>query len=991
MFPARVRAVLGPTNTGKTHLAITRLLAHASGVIGFPLRLLARENYDRMVAVKGERHVALITGEEKIVPPEAKWFACTVEAMPLDRRTEFVAVDEIQLCADADRGHIFTDRLLNARGMVETMFLGAETIRPLLQRLVPGAEIETRPRLSQLTHAGPAKLTRLPPRSAIVAFSATEVYAIAEAVRRRRGGCAVVMGRLSPRTRNAQVALYQNREVDFLVATDAIGMGLNMDVDHVAFAALQKFDGHQIRGLTAQEAAQIAGRAGRGMRDGSFGTTAECPPLPDELAKQIENHEFEALQQLAWRNSDLDFASVDALLASLATPPHLPGLSKGNDAVDHVTLHALSRETEIRDLAQGRARVRLLWEACQVPDFRKIADDSHTRLCGRIFGHLAKDGRLPDDWVAGSIAGLDNIEGDLDTLMARLANIRIWSYVAARADWLADAAAHQAEARKAEDNVSDALHERLLARFVDRRAAHLIRRLDEDDANLLSAVTRQGEVVVEGHTVGRVHGFHFEPDPEATKEEERRLVLRAARRALREEMPRRLAALEIAKDEAFSLTPQHRVLWDGAEVARLRPGPEPLKPHVDPIASEFLDNAQRERVRLRLTAWLEGVVKRELGTLAAVEAKAAEDNTLRGPAYRLREGMGLVPGATERDVPAELRSRLKAIGIRAGRYALYLPEVLKPRAMTLRAQFWALRHHLPTPALPNPGLVSVTLPETPQPPPEDPQAPRPPESWPPGFAAAMGWLQAGHVLLRLDVVERVAGELGYVTRRAPAPVPDGLASRLGIKGDVLDMVLTAMGFRLMPAVAMEEGAFGPPVPARIGVLRPERPHPRPPRQDRPQRQAQPEGGPARWDPAVMFGPAIPRELRAPRPDRGPRRDPARRDRPPRTDRPRAADAPQAEAARASAAAQPSGGGPSQAPRGPRPDRPRSDRPRPDGGRADAPARDGRRDGQGPRGDRPRFDGPRRDRDTDRGPREYQSGPKADSPFAVLAQLKLKKD
>src|SRR5271165_6067655 len=311
-FQPRVKAVLGPTNTGKTHLAIERLLSHSSGIIGFPLRLLARENYDRMVARKGIRNVALITGEEKIVPPGARWFSCTVEAMPLDRKVEFLAVDEIQLCADPDRGHIFTDRLLNARGLVETMFLGAETIRPLLKRLVPGAEIETRPRLSQLSYAGGAKLSRLPPRSAIVAFSAAEVYAIAEAVRRRRGGCAVVMGRLSPRTRNAQVALYQDKEVDFLVATDAIGMGLNMNVDHVAFAGLSKFDGHRPRRLTPAELAQIAGRAGRGMRDGTFGATTQCPPLTDELVAAVESHNFDPLTQLCWRNSALDFSSVDA-------------------------------------------------------------------------------------------------------------------------------------------------------------------------------------------------------------------------------------------------------------------------------------------------------------------------------------------------------------------------------------------------------------------------------------------------------------------------------------------------------------------------------------------------------------------------------------------------------------------------------------------------------------------------------------------------------
>ena len=379
-FAPRVKAVLGPTNTGKTHLAIERLLAHASGIIGFPLRLLARENYDRMVARKGAKYVALITGEEKIVPPQARWFACTVEAMPLDRQAEFVAVDEIQLCADPDRGHIFTDRLLHARGLVETMFLGAETIRPLLHRLVPDAEIQTRPRLSQLVHAGPAKLTRLPPRTAVVAFSAAEVYAIAELIRRRRGGCAVVMGRLSPRTRNAQVALYQDKEVDFLVATDAIGMGLNMDVDHVAFARLSKFDGHRPRLLHAPEVAQIAGRAGRGMRDGTFGTTGDCPPLDEDVVVAVEGHNFEPLAQLCWRNSDLDFSGVDALLDSLSTPPPRPGLVRGNDATDLETLAALAREADIRDLARGRRKVRLLWDACQIPDFRKLADDSHVRL-----------------------------------------------------------------------------------------------------------------------------------------------------------------------------------------------------------------------------------------------------------------------------------------------------------------------------------------------------------------------------------------------------------------------------------------------------------------------------------------------------------------------------------------------------------------------------------------------------------------------------------
>ncbi|MCK8784841.1 DNA helicase [Roseomonas sp. NAR14] len=996
MFAPRVRAVLGPTNTGKTHLAITRLLAHASGIIGFPLRLLARENYDRMVAAKGERHVALITGEEKIVPPEAKWFACTVEAMPLDRRAEFVAVDEIQLCADPDRGHVFTDRLLHARGMVETMFLGAETIRPLLQRLVPGAEIETRPRLSQLTYAGPAKLTRLPARSAVVAFSAGEVYAIAEAIRRRRGGCAVVMGRLSPRTRNAQVALYQNREVDFLVATDAIGMGLNMDVDHVAFANLTKFDGHRPRALTAQEAAQIAGRAGRGMRDGTFGVTGECEPLDDGMVEKIEGHHFEPLETLAWRSSDLDFASIDGLLDSLARPPEQPGLAKGNDATDHITLEALSREPEVRALADRPGRVKQLWDACQVPDFRKLADDSHTALCSRLFRHLVNDGAVPADWIEGQIAQLNRIDGDLDTLMARLAGIRVWAYVAARNDWTTDAARFQAETRAAEDAVSDALHERLTARFVDRRAAQLIRSLDDSEEDLLSAVTRRGEVAVEGHNVGEIKGFSFTPDPSATKEEDRKLVLRAARRALREEMPRRVGLLESAADNVFALTPTHHVTWvaglpglppgapgtqEPAEVARLRAGPEPGKPQIEVLASEFLDGAQRERIRLRLARWLDAQIARELGALRTVEEKAAEDGALRGPAFTLRENLGLAPGATEREVGPELRSKLKAIGVRAGRFALYVPEALKPRAMALRAQLWSLLREVPTPALPNPGLVAVPV----------------PEDWPPGFAATMGWLPAGPMLLRLDVAERIAGELGFATRRAPAVLPGDLASRLGVRADALPAALTALGFRLLTPPPLAENEFGPPLPTRVAIARPAegnrhrgphrgqahgqghgQGHGQPSRQGGAPRQRQHEDQAAREGAS-----AVPRE-----------------------------GAPAVDAAAGAEA----GAGGDAAAREARPPRERqrqgkpwAGKPRGEEGRRGAPAgrernqgdRQGQgagqgsqgqegRPGEGPRGPRPPQGGAGgRQQGRNEGEGRAAARPNPDSPFAILAQLKLR--
>jgi ATP-dependent RNA helicase SUPV3L1/SUV3 len=806
-FPARVKAVLGPTNTGKTHLAMERMLAHASGIIGFPLRLLARENYDRMVAHKGVKNVALITGEEKIVPPDAKWFSCTVEAMPLDRHVEFVAVDEIQLCADPDRGHVFTERLLHARGMVETMFLGAETIRPLLRRLVPDASIETRPRLSQLTYAGPAKLVRLPPRTAVVAFSAAEVYAIAELIRRRKGGCAVVMGRLSPRTRNAQVQLYQEREVDFLVATDAIGMGLNMDVDHVAFAGLGKFDGHRPRRLTASEVAQIAGRAGRGMRDGTFGTTTECPPLSEEVVEAVEAHNFEPLDVLCWRNDALDFSGIDPLLDSLTAPPPRAGLVKGNDASDLETLVSLSRDPDVRAMARGRKAVRLLWDACQIPDFRKLTDETHTLLCGRVFDHVVKDGHLPTDWLASQIAALDRTEGDIDTLMQRLSGVRIWSYIAARPDWVRDSLHWQGKAREVEDKLSDVLHERLTARFVDRRSAQLMRRLEATDGvALLSAVTRRGEVVVEGHPVGHLEGFRFVPDPVA-EGDEKRLVVRAARRALREEMPRRVAAVEAAPDDGLALTDDHAVTWDGAPIARLIRGETVARPKVQVLDSEFLDGARRERLRVRLQRFVDGQIRADLAPLFAATDAAAADPEMRGPLHRLGETLGIIPGVDEETLAPTIRPKLRKIGVRSGRLALFVPAMLKPRTMAMRARLWALAHGMTVPALPGASVVSMPV----------------KHDWPTGFAAGMGWIETGPVLIRLDVAERVAGELGYLTRRGSIMLPRDLGSRLSVRAELLPIILRCLGFRIVPGGGLAPEMFGPPAPAMLAPIRRRRP------------------------------------------------------------------------------------------------------------------------------------------------------------------------
>ena len=466
--PRHPIAVLGPTNTGKTHLAIERMLGHRSGMIGFPLRLLARENYDRIVRLKGEKAVALVTGEEKIVPAHPNYWVCTVEAMPLDRSVEFLAVDEIQVAGDPDRGHIFTDRLLYARGSEETMFLGAETIRPLLRNLVSGIEFVSRPRFSKLAYTGPKKLTRLPPRSAVVAFSVQDVYALAEQMRRQRGGTAVVLGALSPRTRNAQVAMYQAGEVDYLVATDAIGMGLNMDVGHVAFSSLVKFDGWAPRRLHPAELAQIAGRAGRYMSDGTFGATGELGALDPELVDAIEEHRFDSLKVLYWRNSDLDFRSIDLLQRSLEAPPPAPYLRRAREAEDVQALAALARDPDIVPLAQAPAALRILWEVCQVPDFRKILSDAHVRLLKRIFLYLmGPEAKLPEVWVASQLAALDRPDGDIDTLVQRIAFVRTWTFISHRAEWLPNAAHWQDRARAIDDRLSDALHERLTQRFVD--------------------------------------------------------------------------------------------------------------------------------------------------------------------------------------------------------------------------------------------------------------------------------------------------------------------------------------------------------------------------------------------------------------------------------------------------------------------------------------------------------------------------------------------
>ena len=606
---SRLVAVLGPTNTGKTHLAIERMLDHQSGMIGFPLRLLARENYDRIVRLRGARAVALITGEEKILPPNPSYFVCTVESMPLDRPVEFLAIDEIQLCADPERGHVFTARLLHARGLSETMFLGADTIRPLMRRLVPEAEYISRPRLLDAVLHRPQKgdapaaaqrRRRLCRRRCVLARRTG-----AAAARRHRGRARRA---LSPRARNAQVGMFQAGEVDYLVATDAIGMGLNMDLDHVAFARLAKFDGRGPRRLSAAEIAQIAGRAGRHMSDGTFGTTADEGPLDPAIVAAVEEHRFEPLTHVSWRNTRLRFDTVGALLQSLDERPPKPGLVQTRDADDHRALQLLSRNAEVMALATNPGAVRLLWEVCQIPDFRKVMSDSHARFLAHCFGHLARarPSACRANGSARQMAQLDLLDGDIDTLMARIAHIRTWTYITHRSDWVDGAADWQERARGIEDRLSDALHDRITQRFVDRRSAFLVRHL-AGDAEILASVDKDGEVRVEGTYVGRLDGFRFVPDTAAG--DAMRTLVTAANRVLRSEVMARARRLAAEGDAAFAIDAQGAVLWQGAPVGRLVAGESMLTPRVELRAGDFLDGEARERVRQRLASFVRSAIE----------------------------------------------------------------------------------------------------------------------------------------------------------------------------------------------------------------------------------------------------------------------------------------------------------------------------------------------------------------------------------------------
>jgi ATP-dependent RNA helicase SUPV3L1/SUV3 len=814
---AGVTAVLGPTNTGKTHLAIERMVAHSSGLIGLPLRLLAREVYNKIVARVGPEAVALVTGEEKIKPRNPRFWVSTVEAMPRDLDVSFLAVDEIQIAADLERGHVFTDRILNRRGRDETLLLGAATMRPIIERLLPGASIVTRPRLSQLEFAGDRKITRQPRRTAIVAFSADEVYAIAELIRRQHGGAAVVLGSLSPRTRNAQVEMFQNGDVDYLVATDAVGMGLNLDVDHVAFASDRKYDGYQFRRLNPAEFAQIAGRAGRATRDGTFGTTGRCAPFEPELVNALQNHTFDSVKVLQWRNAKLDFSSLGALQVSLALTPSHEALTRAPIAEDLRVLDHAARDADVRDMAHGAAAVERLWDACQIPDYRKIAPAAHAELVTTLFDFLMKRGRIPDAWFAAQVEQADRSDGDIDTLSGRIAQIRTWTFVANRPDWLSDPEYWQGITREVENKLSDALHERLTERFVDRRTSVLMRRLRENSV-LNTEIGKTGEVIVEGHVIGRLDGFTFAPEA-AEAGSDAKALQATAQKALAGEIDARAEKLAAAPDDQFVLTSDGTIRWTGDAVAKLMAADDALHPRIRIISDERLSGAPREAVQARLDLWLKTHVEKLLAPL--FDLNKAEDITgiARGIAFQLIEALGVLErskiSAEMKDLDQPSRASLRKYGVRFGAYHIYLPALLKPAARSLASLLWALKldnvdlstlsgaQHLA-----GSGRTSF---------PVDKALPR-------DAYRVLGYRQCGERAVRVDILERLADLIRPALAwretspgEKPAGAFDGrgfvvtqaMTSLTGSAGEDFASILRALGYR------MERRAPLPPKPAAV--------------------------------------------------------------------------------------------------------------------------------------------------------------------------------
>ena len=778
----RISAVLGPTNTGKTHYAIERMLSYKSGIIGLPLRLLAREVYDKIVSLRGVSKVALLTGEERIIPHKAQYWVCTVEAMPEGLHNDFLAVDEIQLANDPERGHIFTDRLLRSRGAHETLFLGSETMRNPIKSLVPDAHFISRERFSNLVYTGSKKISRVPARSAIVGFSVDNVYSIAEILRRLKGGAAVVMGALSPRTRNAQVDLYQNGDVDYLVATDAIGMGLNLDINHVAFSSLSKFDGRRSRNLAPNELAQIAGRAGRGMNNGTFGVTGDAKPLDTKVATSIMEHRFSPQKTLQWRNANLEFGSIERLIESLEILPDNPSLIKARDSDDLLALKTLAQSETIISRVTDPATVKLLWKVCSIPDFRSIGHGEYAKLLETIFINLFDLGRIPDDWLQKQVCSLENTHGNIDTLSKRLAYMRTWTYVSQRKGWVDDDDHWRNRTRVIEDLLSDALHECLTKTFVDRRTSVLLRRLKDKEA-MVAEVDNQGQVTIEGEFVGKLEGFRFTADKEANGAEFK-AVKAAAMEALVPHFNLMADRFYNAPDTEIDFTDQGGLMWGEIALGKLLAGDNPLKPGLRVFVEENVSIEIQQKVERRLQHFIDRKIATLFEPLLALERDDKLSGLARGFAFTLVENFGLVPresvSETVKSLDQDARATLRKHGVRFGQHTIFMPLLLKPAPTRLRLLLWSLTNNIDEfPSAPPPGLVTV-----------------PTESFAlSGVDTMSGYRNAGDRAIRVDMLERLADLLRSQDSKSGFECNSDMLSITGMTLEQFAGLMVGLGYK----------------------------------------------------------------------------------------------------------------------------------------------------------------------------------------------------
>ncbi len=706
----KIIALLGPTNTGKTHIAIEKMLKFKNGIFGLPLRLLAREVYDKCVDKVGVEKVALITGEEKIIPSTADYFICTVESMPKNKDVDFVAIDEIQMCADRERGHIFTERLLESRGKKLTMFLGSQVMESIILELVDNVKFEKKERFSKLSYSGVKKISRLERKVAIIAFSIEEVYAIAELVRRQKGGAAVIMGSLSPKTRNSQVGLYQSGDVDYLIATDAIGMGLNMDINEIYFSNLKKFDGKKTRRLNLIEMSQIAGRAGRYKNDGGFGTTGDCETLNSDEIEKIEKHQLPYTRTIFWRNSDLNFANPEKLISSLELKPNQKNLLRTNDSLDESVLRFFLKKGANNIIYHKN--LELLWECCQIPDFEKKAYGQHINVVDKVFQFLTtKKNRIPSSFMKEQLKGLEKDHGNVDLLSHRLSNVRTWSYVANKKNWVENSDYWVQLTKNIEDKLSDKLHDELTKSFIDKKISILSRSLKQDLV-LNTEINDENKIHIDGQLIGELKGLKFLIEVTSkTLDTDIKSIKKAARKGVEKELIRRVD--KILKDSSLKVSNENQIIWKNNPIARLKKGYDYLNPEIEIIADDALNEESKTKLIIFLRKWLDNYISELLGDLIKLKKHKINNQYLRGLVFQLYEKNGVIKrnivDKIVKLIPAEERKKLWGMGIKIGRYHIYLPKMLKPKAVEFRISLWKIYNKLSNEnVIPKSGLNFLT-------------------------------------------------------------------------------------------------------------------------------------------------------------------------------------------------------------------------------------------------------------------------------------------